>query len=911
MLLSLIRKSLPGFISFLCSLTICFQTFSQEKQPSGVTDTVQVEWKQAPLDGFIEALNGRVAKIEILKGKGKIKGRHFQFSTSAAVCIKIILDSINNNPGPGSTLVSIQTKQNPFSFFLRDVTDKFPIYIKEYEVAVLSSGDNRSFSDVQAHIHSLALSTKQQQIENEPEESFAAVEKKVRNQHVPTWLGISRDFRIFQVAEPFVDQPMEANVITPQLAASGVKLPEMKNNNAAYLYNTGRGQGVALNTKRSLEEGVLPILHSTTVDENLSYHSTSFVALEKSTLHNGQQAGTDYLVADNYSHGHMFTDEQQTLLKIKLQTAFNEPEETVFYFRSVAENTSHAPAYAWFKTPKPGNGWYEQYDYTFNNQTGFSAYSTDKVFCISTLNGNPLPNEEIAVLLQPGEKAVFEFFLPHSPVSAIRAKALSQQSFNTKLQECISFWKSKLAQSAEIYVPEQRVNNMIKAGLLHLDLVTYGKEPDSTLAPCIGVYSPIGTESAPIIQFYTSMGWNDIAKRSLNYFLDKQHMDGMIQNFGGYMVETGAALWTMGEYYRYTHDKDWVIKNKEKLIKSCNFLFAWRERNKKENLRGKGYGMIDGKVADPEDQFHQFMLNGYGYLGCIRVAEMLADIDAVQSARIKKESTLWKEDIRVSFFSAMALAPVVPSGDGAWVSSVSPWPEMTGPRALFIKPEKFFSHGTFTTADALLGPLYLVFCEVLEPHEQAAGMMLNYHREMFYQNNVAFSQPYYSRHNWMQAKLGMVKPFLKTYYNAFAALADRETFTFWEHVFHVSVHKTHEEAWFLMETRWMLYLEEGTTLKLLNTIPRNWMEEGKHIELKNVSSYFGPLNVSVQSSVNAGFIKATITCDTSRSLKDVIIRLPHPQGKKAVKVTGGIYNAVTESVTIAAFKGIANVRLEF
>jgi hypothetical protein len=35
------------------------------------------------------------------------------------------------------------------------------------------------------------------------------------------------------------------------------------------------------------------------------------------------------------------------------------------------------------------------------------------------------------------------------------------------------------------------------------------------------------------MQFYMSMGWNDIAKRSLMYFLDKQHEDGMIQNFGG------------------------------------------------------------------------------------------------------------------------------------------------------------------------------------------------------------------------------------------------------------------------------------------------------------------------------------------------------------------------------------------
>lgn len=894
------------FIFFISS----FSAIAQQARVLKTRDTIQLEWNKAPVTGTVEVQNGRVVKIEILKGKGKIKGNVFGFSTTIAR-IKITLDNINNDPGPNATLVSIKTLQNPFSFFLRDVTADFPVFIPEYKAVVLTSTDNRSYLDLQDHLKSSALQTKLQQIENEPEESFAAVENNVRNQHVPTWLGISRDFRIFQVNESLADQPMEANIITPRFAATGVNLPEMKNNTAAYMYTTGRGQGVALHTVRSLEEGVLPILRSTTIDENLTYSSTSFVAFEKSVLTDRQQAGTDYLVADNYSYGHMFTADQEAALKTKLKSAFNTPEETVFYFHSVAENTGHAPAYAWFKTPKPGNGWYEQYDYTFNSQTGFSAYTADKVFCVSALNGKPLPNEEIAVLLQPGEKAVFEFFLPHSPVSASRAVALSQQSFNKKLEECISFWKSKLIRSAQIHVPEERISNMIKAGLLHLDLITYGKEPDSTLAPCIGVYSPIGTESAPIIQFYASMGWHDIAKRSLNYFLDKQHDDGMIQNFGGYMVETGAALWTMGEYYRYTNDKDWVVKNKSKIIKSCNFLFAWRDRNKKESLRGKGYGMIDGKVADPEDQFHQFMLNGYAYLGCARVAEMLADIDGAESARIKKETQSWKEDIRISFFNSMAHAPVVPSGEGSWIPSVAPWPEMTGPRALFIKPEKFYSHGTFTTADALLGPLYLVFCEVLATDEQAAIMMLNYHSEIFYQRNVAFSQPYYSRHNWMQVKLGMVKPFLKTYYNAFAALADRETYTFWEHLFHVSIHKTHEEAWFLMETRWMLYLEDGDTLKLLNTIPRNWMEDGKNIELKNVSSYFGPLTLRVNSSINTGLIEAELNCPTNRGLKNVIIRLPHPDGKKPVKVTGGTYDAVKETVTISSFQGVANIRLEY
>lgn len=80
-------------------------------------------------------------------------------------------------------------------------------------------------------------------------------------------------------------------------------------------------------------------------------------------------------------------------------------------------------------------------------------------------------------------------------------------------------------------------------------------------------------------------------------------------------------------------------------------------------------------------------------------------------------------------------------------------------------------------------------------------MLLDYHSELMFQENSAFSQPYYSRHNWYQAKTDMVKPFLSTYYHTVAPHADRQTYTFWEHMYKLSAHKTHEEANFLMETR--------------------------------------------------------------------------------------------------------------
>ncbi len=867
---------------------------------------VSVEWQNERPSGTIEVMNGSLEKLGVVKGSGKARENHFEFNKIGQNRIEISLKGVNTSNGSGSTLITVHAGGNSFSFFLRDVSTGYPIFIPQYHVVVCGWGDNRSYSQIEQDIKNRGLQSELQKIEYEPEESFDSAAAHTRNQVCPAWLGISRDVRIFEMG-----LPQDMDMIIPRMASSDVALKEANNTGESYCYMAGRGQGVEPNATRRLEDGVLPILHSTMQDDGIEYYTTSFVALESTPLNSGVAIGSHYLVADSSSYGHMFTPNQREQAKSRINEELNKSEETVLFYRAVATNMSSVPRYAWFRTIKPGKGWWDKKSYTYHRESGFSSYSTDRVFGISKLNGGPLPNEEIAVLLKPGEKAIFEFCLPHSPVSAARAKLLSDQSFTERYDECRKFWQEKLSHAARIRLPEKRIEEMIQAGLLHLDLITYGIEPDGILAPCIGVYSPIGTESSPIIQFYNSMGLHETARRSLMYFLDKQHEDGLIQNFGGYMVETGAALWSIGEYYRYTQDTAWIRQIEPKLLKSCEFLLNWRERNKKESLRGKGYGMIDGKVADPEDPFHQYMLNAYAYLGMSRVAEMLQDIDGSNSIRLKKEAESWKQDIRESFLNSMAGSPVVPLGDGTWCPTAPPWTEATAMRLLYHTNETFLSHGTFTVSDAMLGPLYLIFCEVLDPREPVSRMLLDYHQELFYQRNAAFSQPYYSRHNWVQLKLGMTKPFLKTYYNTFSAVSDRDTYTFWEHLYKVSVHKTHEEAWFLMETRWMLYLEEGRSLKLLSGIPRKWLENGKEIEVTRAASYFGPLSFRVTSNTDKGYIEANIDCKSERMPQQVILRIPHPDGKKPVNVIGGSYNMEDETVTIMPFDGTTVIRLEY
>ena len=175
--------------------------------------------------------------------------------------------------------------------------------------------------------------------------------------------------------------------------------------------------------------------------------------------------------------------------------------------------------------------------------------------------------------------------------------------------------------------------------------------------------------------------------------------------------------------------------------------------------------------------------------------------------------------------------------------------------------------------------------------------------------NAGYSQPYYVRHDYAQLRRGEAAAFIKTYYNQFSALADRETYTFWEHYFGASPHKTHEEGWFLMQTRWMLWLEDGATLRLLTGVPRAWLEQGKAIKLEKVASYFGKLSLTVNSQVRAGCIEAEVKFhEPARKPRQVMLRLPHPLGSKAVRCTGGKYDAQTETVTVA---GNGKVVLEF
>ena len=173
-----------------------------------------------------------------------------------------------------------------------------------------------------------------------------------------------------------------------------------------------------------------------------------------------------------------------------------------------------------------------------------------------------------------------------------------------------------------------------------------------------------------------------------------------------------------------------------------------------------------------------------------------------------------------------------------------------------------------------------------------------------------FSQPYYSPHPYAHLRRGERNAFLKEYYNNVSSLADRETYTFWEHYYQVSPHKTHEEAWFLMRCRWMLYLEDGDHLAIMPGVPRMWLADGKSIAVSGMKSYFGSIDLHVMSEVDSGTIAISIgISDLKRALPErMTVHVPHPTGAKARGVSAGTYDRDSETILVDDFSG--EVRLE-
>ena len=350
-----------------------------------------IEWKEGAGEGRIRADNGTVGRIEAEKGDVRIAGDRFRIRKDSGARLRCTMDSAAVRIGPDATLIHVEAPQGAFSFFLRDVDAAAPIYIPDYKAVVLPAGDGRSYEQVEREILSRKMLCKIGRIETEPEASFETASQRTRRSNVPIWLGMGRDIRMFEISEELPDGMLEDKLIRPICSSSPVVLPETAPSPLYFRYALGRGVGPMDNIVRYLDEGVLPIYHSELTDDDVRYHSISFVSLERSELTGPNVRGTHFLVSDSRSGGRVFTETQQKQLSEVISSTPPPDEEAVLYIRTEIENRGAVPRYAWIKIPRPalpGNNFYSGAAYRYDAETGFTGFSDDRICGIARIGAS-------------------------------------------------------------------------------------------------------------------------------------------------------------------------------------------------------------------------------------------------------------------------------------------------------------------------------------------------------------------------------------------------------------------------------------------------------------------------------------------------------------------------------------------
>lgn len=786
-----------------------------------------------------------------------------------------------------------------FCCFLRDIQSDYPVIVRD-RGAALPDGDMRSYNDVLNEINSRRLRSDHEQINSSPEASFAEVAPFCRDRKfTPTYLGCGLDVRGFFLEVKSLRNGngnldlQQWGMVFPRCHSLASKWGGV---DLRIKFDLGPGEHARPCITRRLENGCLSILHSIQKEKSIEYDLTAFAGFETHPLSSESNRGTEHTVA--YAFAALEENRLPQEERSEKIARLDRTEEVVLRIRITLRNVSRTPAYAFFSGAEAVS-----VKTTFAN--GMSMPDPEFCAAVTLLDGEPISEIENSVLVWPGRDRVVDILIPNAPLPIARAAKMANTSFDEHLAAARKYWMDILDRTAQLELPERGIHERFRAGLLHLYLATTG-ERDGILLANVGIrYSPIGSESYPIIATFAEVGLLDEAKRALEFFFERQNPDGSITTYFTYQNEAGPFLWTVGKVFFLSHDTEWLTSHLAKIRKACDYLIRWRHDNMTDEAkRGGHYGLAKGQVDDPVEDFHSFFLNAGSFGGLSRMAEALREIDPEYAAMLERECAAYRLDILAALESEEAKSPATPTEDGFWIQAPPPWTGMIGDPAYHAEGGRWTYHGAVFYRTLINSDLSCGYYGVADARSKLMTRLLRANAYPHSMDNSAFCQPYYLRHDYLHLLRGEVKDFLRIFYNQLAAMQDRETYTQWEHYFSV-VHKSHEEAWFLKSIMWMLYVADGETARLGSGIPRDWMKPGQRIAVRDMLTEFGPLSMEIVPTAD----KCTARFSFGRPVKSVLFRLPDHLGRKAVHCSGGVYNPETETVTVNNSCG--EIELEF
>jgi calcineurin-like phosphoesterase family protein len=454
--------------------------------------------------------------------------------------------------------------------------------------------------------------------------------------------------------------------------------------------------------------------------------------------------------------------------------------------------------------------------------------------------------------LKPGETideaARFPFFQVKDPALKLNA------DYKVWLQRTIDYWNGMKKSIASIEVPEKKANDALKAAhvcqMIANDLgeVRGGEGFYDEFYIRDGAYQIMELEEA---------GMWDAVKKSVELYLPRQRADGRFESQAGQFDANGQALWVLWQYYKMSADRTFL----ERVYPAMRKAVDWTIRTLTETQNDPEFpGLLPKALADGEYLWAgQNHIVGYdfwnlrGLIVTADAAKILGKND--ESAELLKQA----DHYRASMDAAMKK-----NGLGHFPPS---W-ELIGTH--WGNTETFWPTPIFPKTDPRVSGL----ADFLRT-DFAGGFVEGTIRWMGLPGVI---HPYMGAYTTMtELSLGHDERVVQDFY--WTLLHSTAAHAFPEGIFYKS-----KTAWgntiphvtgagnYAILLRHMLVHEDGNDLHLLTAVPDWWLDDGEHIRIERLPTWFGEISLEITGTTKG--VEVRLDGPTREKPARIILHLP-------------------------------------
>jgi hypothetical protein len=360
-------------------------------------------------------------------------------------------------------------------------------------------------------------------------------------------------------------------------------------------------------------------------------------------------------------------------------------------------------------------------------------------------------------------------------------------------------------------------------------------------------------------------------------YLTQQRPDGHVGGYAEWGVYSPGMLYSIGQNFLLSGDRN----SFERLLPASLKTLDWCLR---EVARGKDSKDAPGLIVAPlNDLTHDARAwgfpNGYFVAGLQTFGRALAASGHPRAEEVQSAARQMRADVERAFAKASVKSPAVQLADGTWNNYV-PCDAMTPRRLLEV----------WYPTDVDSGPLHLARLAAIDPCGWLASAMLHDHEDNLFLNQWGMAnEPVYNMQGTVYLYRDEPEAAIRTFYSMMACAFSHHQLTPLEHRWawgQYYMPPSTDGAWFELYRNMLLneLIGEGT-LFIGQAVPRAWLADGKRLAVEGAPTYFGPVNLQIESTAATGGITAKVEFTGDRRPRTLVVRLRHPNKKLLRSVT--------------------------